>query len=90
MPWTPASEIINLLKKQLGLDEEFFIIEKVWEKEVGISDVKISGYKNGTIFACTQSSVASDDLGLRKKKIIEKLNQYLSSPRIKNIKIKIE
>ncbi|MDR3275160.1 MAG: DUF721 domain-containing protein [Endomicrobium sp.] len=90
MSWTSAAEIINLLKKQLGLNEDFFTIEKIWKKEVNINGVEISGYKNGTIFAQTQSSVASSELTIRKKDIIKKLNQYLGSPKIKNIKIKIE
>jgi len=85
-----AEEIISILKKQLGLDETFFIVEKIWKKEVGIDYVTIIGYKNGVIFTQTPSSVASYELTVRKNEIIKNLNQYFGSKKIKNIKIKIE
>ncbi|MDR0799937.1 MAG: DciA family protein [Endomicrobium sp.] len=90
MSWTQAEEIISLLKKKLGLDEDFFVIRKIWEKEIGINGVEISGYKDGTILAQTQSSAANFELTTRKKEIIRKLNQYIGSSKIKNIKVKIK
>jgi hypothetical protein len=90
MSWTKASEIIELLRKKLGLEEDFFTVGKVWAKEVGIEGIEITGYKNGTIFTKTQSSVAVSELNLRKKEILKNLNQYIGSQKIKNIKIKIE
>jgi hypothetical protein len=89
MSWTKANEIIELLRKRLGL-EEFFTIERVWNKEVGIEGISLTGYKNRTIFAKTQSSVAVSELNFRKKEIINKINQYIGSAKIKNIKVKIE
>ncbi|MCA6071353.1 MAG: DUF721 domain-containing protein [Endomicrobium sp.] len=88
MTWTRAAEIINLLRKQLGLGEEFFAVEKVWQKEVGMDGIEITGYKNGVIFTKTQSSVACCELALRKKEIIKKINQYIGGSKIKDIKIK--
>jgi len=79
-----------LLKRQLGLNEVFFTVEKVWDKETGINGIEIVGYKKGTIFAQTQSSVAGYELTVRKREIIKKLNQYIGSPEIKNIKIDIK
>jgi hypothetical protein len=90
MTWTRASEVINLLSKQLGLEGEFLIIEKVWNREVGIDGIEIAGYKNGTIFIKTSSSVAGYELFVRKKEIIKKLNQYVCNSKIKKIKIKVE
>ncbi|MDR0977698.1 MAG: DUF721 domain-containing protein [Endomicrobium sp.] len=90
MTLTKANEIINIIRERLGLVEEFFTIEHVWNKEVGIDDIEIIGYKNGTVFTKTQSSVAVSELNFRKKEIIKKLNQYIGSTKIKNIKIKIE
>lgn len=90
MAWTQATKIINSLRKRLGLEEEFFTIEKVWQKEVGIEGVEIVGYKNGVILAKTQSSVASYELFLRKKEIIKRINQYIGSSKIKNITVKVE
>jgi hypothetical protein len=90
MSWTSAYDIINLLKKQLGLNEDFFIIERVWKKEINIDGIKLNGYKNGIIFIQTQSSVANSEFVIRKRSIIKKLNQYMINQKIKNIKLKIE
>jgi hypothetical protein len=90
MSWMRSKEIISLLKKKLGLDEDFFTIKKIWEKEIGIGNIEIGGYKDGTIFAQTESSAASFELTVRKKEIIKKLNQYIGSSKIKNIKVKIK
>jgi hypothetical protein len=90
MVWTHAGEVINLLRKQLGLEGEFLIVEKVWNKEIGIEGVEIVGYKSGTIFVKTSSSVAGYEIFVRKKEIIKKLNQYVCDSKIKKIKINIE
>ena len=44
MSWTKASEIIQLLRKRLGLEEEFFTVERVWNKEVGEEKYAVVGY----------------------------------------------
>ncbi|OEG69812.1 hypothetical protein ATZ36_07385 [Candidatus Endomicrobiellum trichonymphae] len=90
MSWTRSKEIISLLKSKLGLDEDFFTVKKIWEKEVGTCGVEIDGYRSGTIFAQTESSAANFELIVRKKEIIKKLNQYIGSSKIKNIKVKIK
>lgn len=87
MAFSPADQILNDLKKQLGLDADFITLMKVWDKEVAIA--QICGYKNGTILAQTPSSAALAEINLRKREIIRKLNQYLGEPKIKNIKITI-
>jgi hypothetical protein len=89
MSWTQAYDIIDMLKKKLGLVNEIFTITKVWEKEVGIDGLNIVGYRNGIIFAQTQSSVVNYEFNLRKKEIIKKLNQYIGKAVVKNIKVKI-
>jgi hypothetical protein len=88
--WTRSEEVIILLKKKLGLEEDFFTIRKIWEKEIGIGDAEICGYKSGVIFVQTQSSAASFELTARKKEIIKKLNQYIGSSKIENIRVKIK
>jgi hypothetical protein len=90
MPWTRSKEIISSLRSELGLDEDFFTVKKIWEKEVGMCGIEIDGYRNGTIFVQTESSAANFELTVRKKEIIKKLNQYISSSKIKDIKVKIK
>ena len=86
---TEVSSIMDAIKKQLGLDEDFFTVAKIWEKELG-SDIKICGYKDGVIYAQTPYSTALHEATVRKKEIINKLNQYVGAKKIKNIKISVK
>ena len=90
MPFTEVSNIMEAIKKELGLDEDFFTVAKVWDREVGTDSVEICGYKQGTIFAQTEYSTAIHEVTIRKKEIIKRLNQYLGSSKIKDIKVKIK
>ena len=87
---TAVSSVMDAIKKEIGLDEDFFTVLKVWKQETGIEDSAICGYKNGTILAQTDSSAAINDIMIRKKEIINKLNQYIGAKKIKNIKIGIK
>ncbi|MDR3113779.1 MAG: DUF721 domain-containing protein [Endomicrobium sp.] len=86
---TSVSSIIETIKQELGLGEDFFIIAKVWEKEIGDQNAQLCGFKNGVLYAQTNYSAALNDIMLRKKEIIKKLNQYLGDKKIKNIKMEI-
>jgi hypothetical protein len=85
-----ASSIIETIKQDLGLTEDFFIIAKVWEKETGLQTIELCGFKNGVIYAQTPYSAAINDIMFRKREIINKLNQYLGNKKIKNIKVEIK
>jgi hypothetical protein len=85
-----ASSVIDGIKKQLGLDEDFFTVAKIWDKEIGDSSVEICGFKDGVIFAQTPYSASLHSITLRKKEIINKLNQYIGAKKIKNIKTTIK
>jgi hypothetical protein len=87
MAFSPVDQILNNIKKQLGLDADFVTLMKIWDKEVSMA--QICGYKNGTILAQTQSSAALAEINLRKREIIKRLNQYLGGRKIKDIKITI-
>lgn len=86
----PVADILEPIKKMLGLDENLFAVMKVWDKELGIDGVEVCGYKDGTIFAQTKYSAAINEIMLRKKEIINRLNQYLGSAKIKNIKVSVK
>ncbi|MDR2860543.1 MAG: DUF721 domain-containing protein [Elusimicrobiota bacterium] len=90
MAFFSSAQLIENLKKEIGLDVDFVTIIKVWNNEICIDKTEIIGYKSGTIFASTKSSAALAEVSLRKKEIIKKLNQYLGISKIKNIKITIQ
>lgn len=84
------SSVINQLKKQLGLDDNYYVLISVWEKEVGNDKVELNGFKDGTVFAKTESAVYLHDFNLRKRQLIKRLNQYFGKTVIKNIKCEIK
>ena len=90
MEFTEVSSIIKQISDKLGLNDDYFIIMSKWQQELGNNKIELSGFKDGVIFASAKSAVYVNDLNLRKRQIINKLNQYLGRKVIKNIKCEIK
>ena len=90
MDLVEVSSLLPKIKKDIGLDDNYFIIISRWQQEVGNNKVILNGFKNGTLFATTVSAAYLNDFNLRKRQIINRLNQYLGSKVIKNIKCEIK
>ena len=90
MEFTEVSSILKKISDDLGLNDNYFIIISKWQQEVGNNKVIFNGFKNGTLFATTISAIYLNDFNLRKRQIINRLNQYLGSKVIKNIKCEIK
>jgi hypothetical protein len=89
MSFVHSKNIITPLRKRYGLDDVFFIIEKIWLREIYIDGANFVGYKDGVVFIATQSTAVCCELRIRKKEIIKTLNQYIGDSRIKDIKTRI-
>jgi len=93
MALRPSSEIVEILKQQLGLNEDFLTVLKIWDNMLGplAGHVTIAGFKKGQIFVDAASSVHMQELIIRKKELIKKINQHFGSKKIiKDIKIKLK
>ena len=90
MEFTEVSSIIKQISSELGLDDTYFVIMSKWQQEVGNNKIELGGFKDGIIFASTKSAIYLNDLNLRKRQIINRLNQYLGKKVIKNIKCEIK
>ena len=90
MEFTEVSSIIKQISDKLGLNDDYFVIMSKWQQELGNNKIELSGFKDGVIFASAKSAVYVNDLNLRKRQIINKLNQYLGKKLIKNIKCEIK
>ena len=90
MEFTEVSSIIKKISDKLGLNDDYFIIMSKWQQELGNNKVELNGFKDGIIFVSAKSAVYMNDLNLRKRQIINKLNQYLGRKVIKNIKCEIK
>jgi hypothetical protein len=88
--FSKAGDFIEAIKKELGLDIDFFVLSQIWDNEIGSNNAQIYGYKKNVVFAETDSATSMYDILARKKAIISKLNQYLGSNKIKSIKVRIK
>ncbi len=85
-----VSSLLPKIKKNIGLDDNYFIIMSKWQQEVGNNKVILNGFKNGILHVTTVSAAHLNDFNLRKRQIINRLNQYLGKKVIKNIKCEIK
>ncbi|OGS03865.1 MAG: hypothetical protein A2204_05665 [Elusimicrobia bacterium RIFOXYA1_FULL_47_7] len=88
-----AGNILDAIKKQLGLDEKIHVIMQAWEKELGAmsKDAELVAVHKGTLLVEVASSAHFQELSLRKRELINKLNQYFGKEKfVKAIKIKLK
>ena len=90
MEFTEFSSIIKKISDKLGLNDDYFIIMSRWQQELGNNKIELNGFKDGIIFTSAKSAIYVNDLNLRKRQIINNLNQYLGKKLIKNIKCEIK
>ncbi|MBR3627422.1 MAG: DUF721 domain-containing protein [Elusimicrobia bacterium] len=90
MEFTEVSSILKKISDDLGLNDTYYVIMSKWQQELGNNKVELNGFKDGVIFASAKSAVYVNDLNLRKRQIINKLNQYLGKKVVKNIKCEIK
>lgn len=89
MPWHRAGDVVKVLAKRFNLSPDNYSVFKVWDKELGRLAAKLVlvGKKNKTLLVKPHSSIYKQELVLRKKEIINKINQYYHKGFIEDIKI---
>jgi uncharacterized protein YdcH (DUF465 family) len=93
MPFTRSEDIINSLKQRLGLDDKMYAVMQAWEREAGAYApyAVLAGIKKGTLVVDVTTSVHFQELTLRKRELMHKINQYLGSEKVvKNIKFQLK
>jgi hypothetical protein len=93
VPFISSGDIIEKVKRQLGLDEKTDAVFKIWEKELGplAAGVKLIGIKDGRLMAEAESNVHLQEITLRRREFIRKINQYFGNVKvIKGIKISLK
>jgi len=93
MPFTESKSIIDALKRELGLNEKMFAVLKIWEKELGplAKNCEIAKIKKDEIFVEVASNAHLQELTMRRKELIRKINQHFGSEKVlRNIKIQLK
>lgn len=79
-----------LLRRQLGLDETTCAVMRVWEKEFvpQFPYARLEGVKKNQLIIEVQSSVQFQEMTLRRRELVKKINQYFGGAKaVKDIKV---
>lgn len=93
MGFEPSGDILEKVKRQLGLDEKTHTVLMVWERELGAmaAGARIIGFKDGKVLAEADSNAHMQELVLRRKDIIKKINQHFGGTKVvTGIKVKLK
>jgi hypothetical protein len=91
MAFSQANEFMNVVKKQLGLDDETLAVIKIWEKELGAlaKKAQLVGVKSGALMVEVEASAYLQEITLRRSEILHKINQHFgpNAKVVKQIKV---
>lgn len=93
MAFTQSNTIIDLLRRQLGLDENTAAVFHIWEREMGAQSrhVKLAGIKRGQLIVAVSSSAHMQEISLRRRDIMAKINQYFGGRQVvTGIKVQLD
>ncbi len=82
---------MNVVKRQLGLDDETLAIIKIWDKELGplAKKVQLVGVKSGVLLVEAAASAYIQEVTMRRNEILKKINQNFgpNAKVVKQIKV---
>lgn len=87
--FVPASEVVKKLLESYGLREENYALYDVWNKELGklSKKIKMVGIKGKIILVETEHPAYKQEIRIRKKEFIRKINDNFGSKMVEDIKI---
>ena len=79
------------LCRQLGLREDLALLDTAWEAEIGAMAgmAKIVALENRSLLVEVTSSPAMQEITLRRKELLRKINRHFSDPFLKDIQVKM-
>ena len=91
MAFSQVNEFIDVVKKQLGINDEALAIIKIWDNELGslAQKAKLVGVKDGVLLVEAAASAYVHEITLRRREIIKKINQHfgVNAKVVKKIKV---
>jgi len=87
----PIAQDVHGLSKKLGLSTDLAVIEHAWNLEVGgIREfARISALDNAALVIEVDSSSVMQEISLRRRELIRKLNKHLPEPFLRQITVRI-
>ncbi|OGS20926.1 MAG: hypothetical protein A2252_04340 [Elusimicrobia bacterium RIFOXYA2_FULL_39_19] len=86
---TPAKDIVKKLLAQYGINNETYALYDVWNKELGkiAKKARMIGKTGGTILVHVDNPIYKQELTIRKKEFIKKINDHFGRRIVDDIKI---
>ena len=87
---TIGIEVQNLSKK-LGLSSDLLILERAWDQEIGgmREFAKIAALDHGSLVIEVDSNVVMQEITLRRRELVRKVNRHLPVPFLQHITVRI-
>ncbi len=91
MALASLSSDVQKFSKKLGLSTDLTLIEHAWNLEVGRigESARIAAMDNACLVIEVDSHSAMQELSLRRREIVRKLNKHFPSPFIQQITLRI-
>lgn len=91
MALSPITSDAKLVTRKLGLTSELEMIDYAWNREVGRLKnlVNIVAIDHGTLVLEARSHAAMQEMLLRRKELLRKLNLHLTGQRLQNLTVRI-
>jgi hypothetical protein len=79
------------LSKKIGLSPDLLVLESVWEREIGglRENARVAALDNATLVVEVDSAVVMQEISLRRRELVRKLNKHLPVPFIQQIHVRI-
>ena len=79
------------VSRQLGLSEDLALLERAWQAEIGglACWARIVAIERGSLVVEVDSSPAMQELSLRRRELIRRVNNHFPSPLIRHLTIQM-
>jgi hypothetical protein len=91
MALAPISLEADHVSKKLGLSTDLTMIDHAWNLEIGnLRDVaRIVAIDHASLIVETDSHAVMQELSLRRKELVRKINRHLPEPSLRHITVRI-
>ena len=90
MALASVDSTITRLTQELGLSTDLALLEKAWQAEIGGlgSYARIRAIDKKSLVVEVDSPVALQELSLRRRELVRRLNSHLSAPRLQHLTLR--
>lgn len=79
------------LSKKIGLSPDLLVLESAWEREIGglREFARVAALENASLVIEVDSAAVMQELSLRRRELVRKLNRHFPAPFIQQIHVRI-